>query len=160
MSSMNTMVGRTRATARARFLIDVPRLENPDAHPKLEQLEKALVRSWSRETSYDPENWSKLNSAWGQCAITALIIQDLFGGELVVGEVNGVPHYWNRLTPLREVDLTVHQFGTEIKRTKGKKCDRDFVLSFPDTIRRYRRLRFSVIQKLRVIADCAPKAAS
>jgi hypothetical protein len=159
MSFMTTMVGSVRATASARRIWDVLRPEIPNVHPQLEQLERALVRSWSRETSYDPENWSKLNSAWGQCAVTALIIQDHIGGELVVGEVNGIPHYWNRLTRRRQVDLTAHQFGSEIKRTKGKKCDRDFVLSFPDTIRRYRRLRSSVLQKLQT-TNCAPTAAS
>jgi hypothetical protein len=158
MLFMSTTVGSSRLVAGARSTGDVPRPVIPDLSPQLEHLERAFVRSWSRETSYDPENWSKLNSAWGQCAVTALIIQDLLGGDLIVGEVNGVPHYWNRLTPRRRVDLTAQQFGPEIKRTKGKKCDREFVLSFPDTIRRYRRLRTSVLQKLQT-ADARLKPA-
>jgi hypothetical protein len=47
--------------------------------------------------------------------VTALIIQDLLGGELVLGEVFTEDtkvgyHYWNRLPGGRDVDLTADQF--------------------------------------------------
>ena len=52
------------------------------------ELSRVISTGWSRETSYDPPNWSGLNSAWGPCAVSALIVQDLLGGELLVGKVN------------------------------------------------------------------------
>jgi hypothetical protein len=79
----------------------------------------ALVRScWSRETCdpVDRADWSITEPARGQCAVTALVLQDLLGGELLLAEVRnqdgtrqGV-HYWNRLSADLEVDLTRDQF--------------------------------------------------
>src|ERR1700724_3464771 len=42
-----------------------------------------LAQAWSRDTSSDAEHWSASNPAWGQCAVTALIVQDLLGGHLL-----------------------------------------------------------------------------
>ncbi|MFJ9033958.1 hypothetical protein ACIRQP_36870 [Streptomyces sp. NPDC102274] len=56
-------------------------------------------------------------SAWGHCDITALIVPDIFGGDLVVGEVHqdgepqGVRRWkWNRLPHGVELGLTREQF--------------------------------------------------
>jgi hypothetical protein len=96
--------------------------------------------SWCRETSYDPLSWRPENSAWGQCAVTALVLQDLLGGDLMFGEVNGFQHYWNRLPGDNEVDLTLRQFESVNRIEHRRKADRAYVLSFPDTRRRYRKL--------------------
>ena len=113
------------------------------------QLSRALAQAWSRATSYDPAHWSEQNSALGQCAVSALIVQDLLGGQLLLGKINGVEHYWNRLTDDRELDFTRDQFE-EIESFDGPTCaDRDYVLSFPGTRRRYRRLRRSVLANLK-----------
>jgi hypothetical protein len=82
------------------------------------ELERAIRASWSPH-SCDPvdlPDWSDHNSALGQCASTALVIQDHLGGELLLADVfhadgtrQGV-HYWNRLPNGREVDLTREQF--------------------------------------------------
>jgi hypothetical protein len=100
------------------------------------------VGAWSAETSADSEGWTPENPSWGQCAITALVLQDLFGGDLLRSTVNGVSHYWNRLPDGSEVDITLRQFGADAK------CDappvdreRDYVLSFPETVARYELLR-------------------
>jgi hypothetical protein len=55
------------------------------------------------------------NPAWGHCDITALVVHDIFGGDLLVGDVhhNGEPagyHWWNRLPSGTELDLTREQF--------------------------------------------------
>lgn len=63
--------------------------------------------------------WCPLTAGWdwgdnvskGQCAVTALLIQDLFGGKLIRGECGKVSHYWNELPDGTEVDLTRRQFG-------------------------------------------------
>lgn len=114
-----------------------------------DRLARVIARSWSRETSYDPSGWSEKNSAWGQCAVSALVVQDLLGGELLVGKVNGIEHYWNRLADNREFDLTKDQFG-HIKSFEGpRRVDREFVISFPHTRRRYERLRRKVLAQLK-----------
>src|SRR3954454_24381861 len=81
------------------------------------QIEGVIRGSWSRE-SCDPvdlADWSPENPARGQCGVTALVVQDLLGGELLLAEVHHVDgrrqgvHYWNRIGGV-EVDLTREQF--------------------------------------------------
>jgi len=73
----------------------MPVIAARDQEPEL--LAETLERAWSRETSADPEQWTPDNPAWGQCAVTALVVQDGFGGELVRATVDDASHYWNRL---------------------------------------------------------------
>lgn len=112
------------------------------------KLSTALSQSWSLETSYDPARWSKHNCAWGQCAVSALIAQDLLGGKLFVGRVNGIDHYWNELPDGRQLDLTKQQFGQITTFEEPSRVSRDYVLSFPDTRRRYERLRREVLARI------------
>lgn len=97
-----------------------------------------LEGAWCAATSANPLNWTEDNPALGQCAVTALIVQDYFGGILVRAENEGVSHYWNRIGGV-EIDLTRSQF---IEWTPGDEAERDreYVLSFPETKRRYELL--------------------
>ena len=97
----------------------------------------AVERTWSAETAVDPVEWSPENAAIGQCAITALVVEDYFGGAILRAEVNGVSHYWNQLPSGEEADLTIHQFGRVASRTKAEIRDREYLLASPDTARRY-----------------------
>jgi ADP-ribose pyrophosphatase YjhB (NUDIX family) len=81
-------------------------------------LEHALRAAWCLWTSdpVDQPTWTEANPASGQCASTALVVQDRFGGGLLMADVHeadgsrqGV-HYWNRLPDGRELDLTREQF--------------------------------------------------
>jgi hypothetical protein len=81
---------------------------------------EALIRSsWSEQTCdpVDLAEWSPENPARGQCAVTALVVQDLLGGELLLADVHNADgsrqgvHYWNRLAGGVEVDLTREQFA-------------------------------------------------
>jgi hypothetical protein len=83
----------------------------------LSQIEEAIRAAWCRETSDDPEDWTSQNPARGQCGVTALVVRDYLGGEIVIAEV--VPadgskptegHGWNRLSSGTEIDLTREQF--------------------------------------------------
>ncbi|GLW27932.1 YunG family protein [Actinoplanes regularis] len=81
-------------------------------------LESVLRTAWGRDTCdpHDLADWTPENPARGQCGVTALVVQELLGGELVVGEhlVDGTrygDHYWNRLPGGRDVDFTFEQFG-------------------------------------------------
>lgn len=86
----------------------------------LTDIEQALRSSWSAETC-TPEyrdRWTPDNPARDQCGVTAMVLNDLLGGELVRGEVrvDGVRtdfHWWNRLGMGVEIDLTREQFGAE-----------------------------------------------
>jgi hypothetical protein len=107
----------------------------------LEAVEAAARAAWAVDTSSDPDRWSADNAAWGQCAVTSLLVQDFFGGDLLRTEVEGISHYWIRTPDGREVDLTREQFGPHAKVGPGEARDRNYVLSFPQTRRRYDLLR-------------------
>jgi hypothetical protein len=83
----------------------------------LKALEDAIRSSWSLETCdpTDAAEWSAANPARGQCAVTALVVHNMLGGQLLEAEVlfedgsrQGF-HYWNRLAS-GDVDLTRDQF--------------------------------------------------
>jgi hypothetical protein len=83
----------------------------------VELLRPVVRAAWGPDTC-DPDagwQWRVDNPAREQCGVTALVVQDLLGGELILGEVrvDGVKvghHYWNRLRDGSEVDLTADQF--------------------------------------------------
>jgi hypothetical protein len=81
----------------------------------LTQLEAAIRASWSAETSDRPESWTSDNPAYQQCDVTARVVRDYLGGEvLVAGVVLGGArvdrHAWNRLASGLVIDLTREQF--------------------------------------------------
>ena len=101
--------------------------------------EQAVRAAWSAETSSDPDNWTPQNPALGQCAVTALVVQDRYGGELLRVLNEGVSHYFNRLDDGTEVDLTRDQFETW-SPTPAELRTAEYVLSFPATVARYHLL--------------------
>ncbi len=54
-------------------------------------IDQALRASWAADTcspdDLEPHGWQPDNPALGHCDITALIVHDIFGGDLVVGKV-------------------------------------------------------------------------
>jgi len=113
--------------------------------PRELEIAEMLGKSWCGETS-GSNDWSPYNPSLGQCAITALLIQDIFGGTLLRCEmldcegkyVGG--HYWNKLPGGMEVDFTMDQFvhtNYYPARDTAQERTRQWVLSFPETMWRY-----------------------
>jgi hypothetical protein len=84
----------------------------------LSQIEAAVRSCWGPDTSFATRGYMSRGSGLpsrGQCGTTALVIQDLLGGDLMVadvryeGRVEGV-HYWNVTPGGVELDLTRDQF--------------------------------------------------
>lgn len=73
-------------------------------------LYERLRRSWSVETG---RHWRQDNPASGQCGVTALVIQDALGGEILKTDVNGAWHFYNQVDG-RRVDFTMSQFDSPI----------------------------------------------
>src|SRR6476646_3686663 len=96
--------------------------------------------AWGPDTCYPDsrEEWTPGNPSRDQCGMTALVVQDVLGGDLILAEVHvdGVKvgyHYWNRLSDGSEVDLTRNQFRPEEEVVGG-----DMVVRPPDAPRRHR----------------------
>lgn len=86
----------------------------------LDTLESAIRASWSADSSDHPETWSADNRARGQCAVTAKVVQDRFGGTLLIAPVlrDGQPvdaHCRNVLPDESHLDLTRDQFEYEFE---------------------------------------------
>jgi hypothetical protein len=125
----------------------------------LERLRRALRAAWSAETSAESGSWTAENPSWGQCAVTACLVQDVLGGEILWAAATTPDgarhsHYFNRLEDGIVLDLTCDQFpaGTEFAprggcaKTSGSdgstfSTTRDYILSFPSTRYRYEQLR-------------------
>lgn len=72
-------------------------------------LREKLEQCWDEKTSF-----CKNNDSRGQCYVTALLLKDLFGGDVMHGYVElnekNEHHFWNRINGL-EIDLTSDQYG-------------------------------------------------
>ncbi len=68
---------------------------------------EALEGAWSVETAIQ---WSAENPANGQCNVTAAVIHDLFGGDILRTRYPELWHYYNRIAGKR-IDLTDSQFS-------------------------------------------------
>lgn len=66
----------------------------------------ALDDAWSLETA---PQWSAENPANGQCNVTAAVICDLFGGEVLRTRIGDLWHYYNQIDG-RRADLSDSQF--------------------------------------------------
>jgi len=67
----------------------------------------SLKKCWSEKSS---ENWSEENPSRGQCSVTAIVIQDNFGGDIVKTlSKEGQWHYYNRINGI-SYDFTSDQF--------------------------------------------------
>ena len=98
----------------------------------------ALTRVWSRETCTPRmrERWSAQNPTVGQCAVTAFLAQDIFGGK-----VYGIPlkdggfHCFNVVDGVA-FDLTCEQFG-------------DTALAYDGAPEQFREVQFAREEKRR-----------
>ena len=71
------------------------------------RLREALMRAWSLETA---RQWTADNPASGQCNVTAAVVADLFGVDVLRTPLPGVWHYYNRVAG-RRCDLSDSQFS-------------------------------------------------
>lgn len=117
------------------------------------KFKKALAKSWRKDTSYhkDAPNWTPENPALGQCAITALLFNEYFGGKIFSGESEtGVVHYWNKKFGFK-IDLTKQQFDQKIKFCEVKLWERNQLLSTGNVEERYLLLRKRFIEQYKLI---------
>ncbi|MCM2477141.1 hypothetical protein HGO38_27185 [Rhizobium sp. CG5] len=71
---------------------------------------RALAQAWSCDTA---SSWTVENPAKGQCSVTSLVAQDLFGGDILMTRTPGGTHFYNRIAGER-FDFTVSQFSAPI----------------------------------------------
>ncbi len=66
-----------------------------------------LRAAWSSATS---SRWSAAVPSRGQCGVTALVVHDAFGGDILKTRVGAAWHFYNRVGGVR-LDFTADQFA-------------------------------------------------
>lgn len=102
-------------------------------------LRSDLELVWCEETSAG--GFEEFRRSRGQCAVTALLVQERFGGDLLRVVTPEGSHYFNRLPDGREVDLTRDQFDAWLPSGPPEVRSREYVLSHEGTRRRFELLR-------------------
>lgn len=74
------------------------------------ELYDRLKEAWSARTS---TVWTAENPARGQCSVTALVVQDVLGGDILKTGTPGGTHFYNSIEGVRW-DFTIGQFDRPI----------------------------------------------
>lgn len=128
---------------------------------KTREIRQLLEKCWSEDTrAPQGDYYSHQPPSAGQCAVTALLVQDILGGHLLSGRVNYQSHWYNwvpavyseasaDLPFLSVVDLTADQFmcdpiqygGTMDSKLNPYPRIRDRNELQPETLARYELLK-------------------
>jgi hypothetical protein len=112
---------------------------------KLESIERAIRKSWAADTCYpvQKKEWNKRKPERGQCAVTALILHEFFGGEIVFNKRRD--HFWNILPDGQEVDLTRKQFNEPVRLKVDAHCNREELLYSSTAVRQKTAKRYQLL---------------
>ena len=108
----------------------------------LGELYTVLRNCWSKETAYPScqSEWVPNDPSYGQCAITAMLVYDMFGGTIHRIKVSGGgTHYFNKING-HYIDLTREQFdlyNIPVEYEPNEIMDRQYCGKNADTQKRY-----------------------
>lgn len=110
----------------------------------IEKLREILNDCYSKELCYPKikEYWNQSNKTYGMCAITTLIVNDYFGGDIGKVYVRDISHYFNILNG-KIIDLTKEQFDIEPNYNDYVLINRNDMLN-EDTKMRYESLKMKM----------------
>lgn len=101
------------------------------------KLYNACEQSWDEHTSYNTDYGDTVrltapDRAYGQCAVTSLVLHDRFGGNFIQADVSwhgsSVVHYWLDSPDVGELDFTWQQFPSYASRTNVRRVTRNQLL--------------------------------
>lgn len=122
----------------------------------LNELFEVLLKAWVRETAYssaqkDPEYNKENDPTYGQCAITATLVYDMFGGTIHKIKVDGGgTHYFNKIDGYY-IDLTRDQFdlySIPINYEPNIEISREYCGKNVDTLKRFNLLKERIAEML------------
>lgn len=130
----------------------LPRLKNSNEYIKtLGDLYQVLRECWCKETAYPScqADWVPGDPSYGQCAVTAMLVHDLFGGTIHRIRVDGGgTHYFNKIDG-HYIDLTREQFDLydiPVEYEPNEEMAREYCGKNPDTKRRYELLARRIME--------------
>ena len=124
---------------------------------EIAQLRRIIEPGWSSATAWKGRFLPERPST-NQCAVTAMLVQDMLGGDLVETHVNGVLHFFNRLPDGQDIDLTRDQFPADAVAAGERLRTRGSLVRAGDVQRRYLLLKAAVGKRL--ARHCAARGAN
>ena len=121
------------------------------------RLKQALENSWNKDTAYEPlkDKWAVENKSLGQCAVTVLVVNKYFGGEIYKADIEGedYSHFWNVLPNGEVIDLTKKQFGNKknMELINVKMKTREELIEDSELKKRYEILEKRVEERMQKI---------
>ncbi len=114
----------------------------------IEKIRDTLLECYSKDLCYPKMqcSWNNDNKHFGMSLITALIVNDYFGGNICKIYVAGISHYYN-LIDNEIIDLTSKQFNFNIDYKNYEIINREKILT-EDTKYRYNILKKRLVNKL------------
>ncbi|NKN36870.1 hypothetical protein HFC70_10945 [Agrobacterium sp. a22-2] len=103
---------------------------------------RSLVQAWSLDSS---SSWTAENPAKGQCSVTSLVAQDVFGGDILTTRTPGGTHFYNCIDGER-FDFTISQFSAPISFD-------DIVSSREEAFRDTSPLQYSALRRQLGLTD-------
>lgn len=119
----------------------------------IDDLYDVLLDCWCKETAYPScqAEWVPNDPTYGQCAVTAMLVYDMFGGSIHRIRVSGGgTHYFNKVNG-HYIDLTINQFdlyNLAVNYEPNEEMDRKYCGKNPDTQKRYQLLLNSIKEKV------------
>lgn len=112
----------------------------------IDELFELLLNTWRRETAYpncQSDYIYEEDPTYGQCAITAMLVHDIFGGTIHKIRVDGGgTHYFNKING-HYIDLTSDQFtlyNLPLEYEPNEEIPREYCGKNTDTLKRYNLL--------------------
>lgn len=104
----------------------------------IDELHSILRKAYDKDTAYPncQSEWNKYNPTYGQCAVTALVVQNYFGGKIY--KCNTISHYFNIING-KVVDLTAEQFDFKLDYN-------DSVEKQPNLLKAQTKQRFELLK--------------
>ncbi len=114
----------------------------------IEKIRDTLLECYSKDLCYPKMQyrWNNDNKYFGMSAITSLIVNDYFGGDICKIYVDRISHYYN-LIDREIIDLTSKQFNFDIDYKNYEIINREKILT-DDTKYRYNILKKRLVNKL------------
>ncbi len=114
---------------------------------KIEQIQSTLEQCWDLQTCSPKAkaNWSEQNKAMGQCAITAILIAEMFGGKLAKNDLNN--HLWNILPDGSQHDFSRTQFLNDVNLTVDHITNPEEQLNHPRGSEARTKERFELLKQ-------------
>ena len=127
------------------LLIDVNREDQ--TYDNMQETFAMIEDCWCEETSYWDNKTSRPDEIYNwflngyyQCATTTALLNELYGGEVMMGEADGRKHYWNRINGV-DVDITRRQFDAGTVITNIQVINKNLLVTDEWMAQRYQALR-------------------